>query len=58
MKKIKDKQRPHRLTLRVPITLYNDLMKSAALEGVPLNQYCIYLLSKNFEKENKRGRNI
>lgn len=58
MKKIKDKQRPHRLTLRIPQTLNEDLVKAAAREGIPLNQYCIYLLSKNLEKEKRHGRDI
>lgn len=40
------------------MTLQEDLVKSAAREGVPINQYCIYLLSKNLEKEGKNGRNL
>lgn len=51
MKKIESKQKPHRLTLRLPVSLHEDLLKLAAKEGIPLNQYCIYLLSRNLERD-------
>ena len=33
--------------LRIPKELHRDLAKKARREGVSMNQYCLYLLSKN-----------
>ncbi|TCL74233.1 putative RNase H-like HicB family nuclease [Hydrogenispora ethanolica] len=40
--------------LRMPKTLHRDLAQRAAVEGVSMNQYCIYLLGKEFEREHPR----
>jgi predicted RNase H-like HicB family nuclease len=40
--------------LRMPKTLHRDLAQRAATEGVSMNQYCIYLLGKEFEREHQR----
>lgn len=52
MKKLKDKEKFSGLMLRLPVSLHEALKKEAAKEGVSLNQYCIYILSKNL-KSNK-----
>lgn len=36
-----------RFKLRIPKTLHRKLVIQAKNEGVSLNQYCVYLLSKN-----------
>ncbi len=36
-----------KLTLRVPKSLHRELAKQAGRENVSINQYCVYLLSKN-----------
>lgn len=33
--------------LRLPRSLHRSLMEHAKLEGISMNQYCVYLLSKN-----------
>ena len=33
--------------LRIPKTLHKRLADQAKLEGISMNQYCVYLLSKN-----------
>lgn len=33
--------------LRIPKTLHKHLAEQARIEGVSMNQYCVYLLSKN-----------
>ena len=33
--------------LRIPKSLHRSLARNAAAEGVSMNQYCVYLLSKN-----------
>ena len=33
--------------LRIPKSLHRELVNNARKEGVSLNQYCVYLLSKN-----------
>lgn len=37
--------------LRLPKTLHKTLAEDSKREGVSMNQYCVYLLSKNSEKE-------
>ncbi len=36
-----------RLTLRLPRSLHKDLMEAAKREGVSLNQYALYKLTRN-----------
>ena len=38
--------------LRIPKTLHKTLAEDSKKEGVSMNQYCVYLLSKNSEKEH------
>ena len=38
--------------LRIPKTLHRTLAEDSKKEGVSMNQYCVYLLSKNSEKEH------
>ena len=38
--------------LRLPKTLHKTLAEDSKKEGVSMNQYCVYLLSKNSEKEH------
>lgn len=38
--------------IRMPKTLHMELAEKAGKEGISMNQYCIYLLSKEFAKEN------
>jgi len=33
--------------LRMPKTLHKELMGKSKMEGISMNQYCVYLLSKN-----------
>lgn len=33
--------------LRIPRSLHRDLVEHSSREGVSMNQYCVYLLSKN-----------
>lgn len=37
------------IKLRVPKSLHHSLSKNAKREGVSMNQYCVYLLSKECE---------
>ena len=37
--------------LRLPKTLHKTLAEKSKKEGVSMNQYCVYLLAKNSEKE-------
>ena len=37
---------PDNFKLRLPKTLYKQLANNASIEGVSMNQYCLYLLSK------------
>lgn len=39
--------------LRMPKTLHCNLSRRAASEGVSMNQYCVYLLGKEFERESR-----
>ena len=39
-----------RITLRTPKSLHKDLVEQAEKEGISLNQYLIYLLSKEMYK--------
>ena len=43
--------KPDNFKLRLPKSLYFELEKKAEVEGVSFNQYCLYLLAKNFEYE-------
>ena len=38
--------------LRLPKTLHKTLAEDSKKEGVSMNQYCVYLLAKNSEKEH------
>lgn len=38
--------------LRIPKTLHKTLAEDSKREGVSMNQYCVYLLSKNSEREH------
>ena len=38
--------------LRLPKTLHKILAEDSKKEGVSMNQYCVYLLAKNSEKEH------
>lgn len=38
--------------LRLPKALHKTLAEDSKREGVSMNQYCVYLLSKNSEKEH------
>ena len=38
--------------IRMPKTLHKDIAGKAAKEGISMNQYCIYLLSKEFTREH------
>ena len=38
--------------LRLPKTLHKTLAEDSKREGVSMNQYCVYLLAKNSEKEH------
>jgi len=39
--------------LRIPKTLHRDLALHAKQEGISMNQYCLYLLTKNDAEHNK-----
>lgn len=41
--------------LRIPKTLHKTLVEDSKKEGVSMNQYCVYLLAKNSEKERVRA---
>lgn len=47
MKTLPNKKESTRLTLRLPLSLYNALKISAAADGLPLNTYCLYILSRH-----------
>nr|WP_246473258.1 toxin-antitoxin system HicB family antitoxin [Treponema parvum] len=36
--------------IRIPKSLHKTLAEDSKKEGVSMNQYCVYLLSKNSEK--------
>ena len=38
--------------LRLPKTLHKTLAEDSKKEGVSMNQYCVYLLAQNSEKEH------
>ena len=40
------KDKPSILTLRVPKSLHKEISEAAGKEGITLNTYCIYILSK------------
>lgn len=45
--------------LRIPKSLHKDLVTAAEEEKTSLNQYCLYLLSKNYEKAKlNQSKNI
>ena len=35
--------------LRIPKSLHKQIVKQAKNEGISMNQYCVYLLSKNIQ---------
>ena len=39
--------------IRMPRSLHKNIAEKAEKEGISMNQYCIYLLSKEFERENR-----
>ena len=41
--------------LRIPKTLHKTLVEDSKKEGISMNQYCVYLLAKNSEKERVRA---
>ena len=54
MKQIPGKQKPKQLTLRLPESLHVALIEAAAAEGLPVNTYCLYILSRHdIYKANK-----
>ena len=40
--------------LRIPRSLHRSLAEHSRREGISMNQYCVYLLAKNSEKELHR----
>lgn len=38
---------PNEYKLRMPKSLYKSLADDAKMEGISMNQYCVYLLSQN-----------
>jgi hypothetical protein len=40
------KDKPKVLTVRLPISLHKEISEAAAADGITLNTYCIYILSK------------
>jgi len=59
MKKISGKQQGARMTLRLPSSLQEALKITAAAEGLPLNTYCLYILSRHdIYKANKPIKRI
>lgn len=40
--------------LRIPKSLHREIALDAKREGVSMNQYCVYLLSKENEKQHAR----
>ena len=38
--------------LRIPKSLHKSLAEHSRAEGISMNQYCVYLLAKNSEKEH------
>lgn len=47
MKKLTGRQAATRMTLRLPHSLYEALKTAAAADGLPLNTYCLYVLSRH-----------
>jgi len=41
--------------LRIPKTLHKELAEKSKKEGISMNQYCLYLLSKNSSYCAKRS---
>lgn len=41
--------------LRIPKTLHKSLAEQAEKEEISMNQYCLYLLSKEFQKNIDKG---
>nr|WP_236893743.1 toxin-antitoxin system HicB family antitoxin [Clostridium botulinum] len=46
------------LRVRFPKSLHRDLKETADKEGISLNQYIVYLLTKTLEKENREEKFI
>lgn len=42
--------------LRIPKSLHKKLAVESRREGISMNQYCLYLLSMNFEKQRKTDK--
>jgi antitoxin HicB len=51
-----------RITVRVPKTMHKELIKEANEEGISLNQYLIYIISKGMksglDKKKKEKSNL
>lgn len=47
MRTIPYKKEETRMTVRLPASLYAALKKAAAEDGLPLNTYCLYILSRH-----------
>lgn len=54
MLKLQNKKVSQRLTLRIPISLYESIKKEAEKDGVTLNQFCLYLLAKGIGGKEKK----
>lgn len=52
-RKPENRAKPYTYLLRLPISLYERLKEEAAKDGVPFNQYCIYLLTKGSKEKEQ-----
>lgn len=39
--------------LRIPKSLHKQLAEQASIEGISMNQYCLFLLSQNMYRQNR-----
>jgi hypothetical protein len=50
------------MPLRIPASLHEELKQAAENEGISLNQYCLYLLSRNLktpkEYQSQKGEEL
>lgn len=57
-KPIEDNDFSGQFKLRIPKSLHRQLAENAKREGISMNQYCLYLLTRNsVVSMNKRGAN-
>jgi len=47
------KEKTQVLTLRLPKSLYAEIVKRAGKEGVSMNTYCVYVLAASPEKQER-----